>query len=260
MSDSLQSSARPVPRTPQRRAAAHRESRLLDTFDREDEGREAGGLKRSTSSHTIAPANRHSMLAAGRRASVRLDVSNFSAENFTPQLYLRSTMEADTEEALSAALKSLTAARDKSVSELKKAVWRNHGDFLAVGQEILDFELVMCELRGLMATLRTSAADLVTSAGVASMVALEEGGGGAAGVWAGSPAKDQRRGGPSSSPPPARAASPSAASSNPDWEGRRQKMLALTEVIQEFEVGTAGDDHGADAFPSRGTRWMRVAI
>ncbi|PJF17437.1 hypothetical protein PSACC_02711 [Paramicrosporidium saccamoebae] len=115
--------------------------------------------------------NRRQALA-NRRASLRLDVASFAAENYRPEVYLKSTMEADTDEAVQGALRSLTAACEKSVSELQRAVWKNHGEFLEVGKGIMEFEGGLNELRGIQSALRSAANALVSSAGVADFVSF----------------------------------------------------------------------------------------
>lgn len=119
-------------------------------------------------------SQRQSTLMA-RRESVRVDVASFAAENYRPESYLRMRMEADTEEAVQAVLQSLSVACDKSIAELRRAVYKNHVEFLKVSKEITDFEVNLGELRNLQTLLRSSATALVSSAGVASVVSLGNG-------------------------------------------------------------------------------------
>jgi hypothetical protein len=103
---------------------------------------------------------------------LKLDVASFAATTYSAESYLRATMEADTEEAVHQAVKSLTVACDKSIAELRRAVYKNHVEFLEVTKEIVDFEGGLGEIRTIQAALRSAANALVSSAGVASLISL----------------------------------------------------------------------------------------
>lgn len=131
------------------------------------------GVTRSNRSHRIGGSTprRQSALVA-RRSSIRLDVSSFAAENYRPEYYLKSAMDEDTEQNVQANVQSLTAACEKSVAELKRAVFKNYGEFLQVAERVMEFESSLSELRIIQARLKSSANSLISSAGIATFISL----------------------------------------------------------------------------------------
>lgn len=192
-------------------------------------------LTSSTTTHnrfTFQQSSRQSALLA-RRASIKLDVASFAAETYLPEYYLRGTLEADTEEAIQAALRSLAAARDKAEAELKRAVYKNHVEFVHISKEIMDFEGVLSELARIQVSLRSAATALVASAGVANIISLDE-----------SVATHAHEPGQVGSEPKTvvgglpmtnNATEQEAVRPTIDWEARRVKMASLTETIADFD-------------------------
>lgn len=177
-------------------------------------------------------SSRQSALLA-RRASIKLDVASFAAETYLPEYYLRGALEADTEEAIQAALRSLAAARDKAETELKRAVYKNHVEFVQISKEIMDFEGVLSELARIQVSLRNNATALVTSAGVANIISLDE----SATTQANEPGQlgngpKKVIGGLSTKVSTTEQEAPRPTI---DWEARHAKMESLTETIADFE-------------------------
>lgn len=127
---------------------------------------------RATTTAAVADRGSRRQTLANRRASIRLDVASFAAEGYRPEVYLRSTMEADTEDAVQSALRTLTVAAEKSVAELRRAVYKNHGEFLEVGKGIMEFENGLSELRDIQTALKSAANALIMAAGVADFVSF----------------------------------------------------------------------------------------
>lgn len=98
------------------------------------------------------------------------DLSVFASEEYHPELYIRATMEADTDDAIQSAIRQLTLHHEQQTNELKKTVFKNHGDLLQVGEAIVEFTPILNELRLFESQFRSSTASLIASAGIASLI------------------------------------------------------------------------------------------
>lgn len=118
----------------------------------------------STGSPQIVPPS-----AAPRKG----DLSVFASEEYHPELYIRATMETDTEDSIQSAIRQLTLHHEQQTSELKKTVFKNHGDLLQVGEAIVEFTPILNDLRLFESQFRSSTASLIASAGIASLISKE---------------------------------------------------------------------------------------
>lgn len=179
-----------------------------------------GSRRTSGSTFQLGGNKRQSMLVK----KSHLDVASFASDAFNPAAYLRSTMEADTEEAINTSLRSLMAAREKSITEIKKAVYKNHLEFLGVSQEIMKFESNLMELRSIQTELKASANALISAAGVRSFVSLDE------------EAKLARREDPEYQDPIVPTPLSPVSTTASEAGIRQKKIEKLCELIQDFEV------------------------
>lgn len=187
---------------------------------------------RRTSTLLTGGTKRQSML--GKKG--QLDVASFSSEAFNPAAYLRSTMEADTEEAINTSLRSLTVARDKSINEIKKAVYKNHLEFLCVSKEIMRFEENLVELRSIQTELKTAANSLISAAGVRSFISLDE-----------TKVTPARREDTDETEQVVPAPLSPALTTTSEAGIRQKKMEILCELIQDFEVGRSSPSSHRDS-------------
>jgi len=163
-------------------------------------------------------AERQNALQA-RRSTILMDESSFGAENYQPEYWLRVKLEeSGTEESLPALLRTIEAHRDKSQGDLRKAVYKAHGDFLDISKEIMAFEEKLEQLKMTKEQLENAAHTILKFAGVETSVSTEE--------------DELAEQGSKQAPVPIDEEQHRPAVA--DYEARKSKMLALAENISDF--------------------------
>ena len=110
-----------------------------------------------------------------RRHTLLMDEASFGAENYQPEYWLRVKLEeSGTEESLPALLRTIEAHRDKSQGDLRKAVYKAHGDFLDISKEIMAFEEKLEQLNMTKEHLEDAAHTILKFAGVEASVSMDE--------------------------------------------------------------------------------------
>lgn len=136
---------------------------------------EKGGGQSNVRNDSISQATATSNIRTSRSKKEKqlVDASGFAADPFNGTEHLAILLPEDTEESVQSVMRMLIAARDKSASELKRAVFRNHGEFLDISKLITNFGIELGEMKTLRLKMRESAKVLIEVADIGAKYDFE---------------------------------------------------------------------------------------